>query len=786
MLFYGSNPVVSRVEDMFIGHAERDIDQHVPRSVFYDNHHRARWQNLNGNSVLLKNNIGSHEVPAFYCEASVGVAARAIQTALSDVYIEAQGSCAATGKFSILFRCTDNNNFWHVWFDAGVGLLRLQKKAAGVTTTINTISLNLSADTRYQLSVEATGTSIKCWLNDAHLISTTDSFNQTAKMHGIRMNIGARCYEFICREYIAWDRTYFSQSGDDSTGNGTIATPYKTLSKLESEALLSSGNHRFLLKSGERWRESNQFDNVEGSGTGWDDSQPIIIGRYDVGDKPRVTPALDKSSGWSGPDANGEYTLTGQSQTLMFLLEDGVRMNGATKSMNSRFHPLGSAYSGHNRCPVIGSLNPGDWYLDEGPDVLYYKPTSGAPSSHLIEISTGSAAAIRVSKCNHIIVQDLHAYASGHSSGPMNAHGGSSDFVWFRRNEVHTGIRGMVVGSLSTIVTDWRMSENDIHDQVWRGAGSTSPNPSNGCPRGQVAFNYIHDNFRLKADYGDMEIWMIGPADDNVTLEWNHCYQNGPTDDIPVAIGQCHVGCAHDDPSELIVRYNWIEGSTMGAFHHQSDEGNCTGEFYYNVIVACGTDKGPHNRKSGLSCRAGEGYTLNIKMHHNLIVDCEFSNGHDSNGCFNFWINSSGGTINADVYNNVIASFHGNGWYFKEWVNGGTLNLSLDGLLMHRSDANTNAVKLVRYTGNSSYSTSQLLGGAGTWQGDESLGSNMWHEDPTLKDVTNRDFRACSGSVIIDAAIRLTRPYQNHDIFAQKIANGKENLGAIEETTTCP
>ncbi|MBL9032466.1 MAG: hypothetical protein JNM80_12275 [Phycisphaerae bacterium] len=73
---------------------------------------------------------------------------------------------------------------------------------------------------------------------------------------------------------------YFSQSGDDQTGDGTAASPWKSLAKARQVLSASAGDIALLFRRGDVWREP----------IGIDAFQPnVTIGDWGEGEKPLLT-----------------------------------------------------------------------------------------------------------------------------------------------------------------------------------------------------------------------------------------------------------------------------------------------------------------------------------------------------------------------------------------------------------------------------------------------------------------------------------------------------------------
>lgn len=89
---------------------------------------------------------------------------------------------------------------------------------------------------------------------------------------------------------------HFAQNGNDTTGNGSITNPYKTLAKAQT---LSAGAHdrRFRFRRGDVWREDGVTFAIE---------HHCTIDAYGTGDKPKWTEFVyDLTPG----DLGGEWTV---------------------------------------------------------------------------------------------------------------------------------------------------------------------------------------------------------------------------------------------------------------------------------------------------------------------------------------------------------------------------------------------------------------------------------------------------------------------------------------------
>jgi len=107
---------------------------------------------------------------------------------------------------------------------------------------------------------------------------------------------------FFIFSFCGWATNYYvSNSGNDLTGNGTIATPYATLSKIQADVWLVAGDS-VLLKRGDSFYGSF---NLGQSGTVGND---IVISAYGTGAKPIITGFITLTT-WTD-EGGGIYSKT--------------------------------------------------------------------------------------------------------------------------------------------------------------------------------------------------------------------------------------------------------------------------------------------------------------------------------------------------------------------------------------------------------------------------------------------------------------------------------------------
>lgn len=99
---------------------------------------------------------------------------------------------------------------------------------------------------------------------------------------------------------------YFSQAGDDTTGDGSEASPWKTLAKAHAIIDASSGDVACLFKRGDVWVEvpavvfGQNAANSTGAAAVLSTKPNVTIGAYGLGDRPRFDhPHQTYTTGWA-------------------------------------------------------------------------------------------------------------------------------------------------------------------------------------------------------------------------------------------------------------------------------------------------------------------------------------------------------------------------------------------------------------------------------------------------------------------------------------------------------
>ncbi len=122
---------------------------------------------------------------------------------------------------------------------------------------------------------------------------------------------------------------YFSQSGNDTTGNGTQGNPYKSIAKAQAlhDAAADPANIAFLFKRGDEWNEATGFDVTK---------KNITVADYGTGAKPLFNKFTIKynASGWTQAGATNRWTRT-EASTIAWVRNQAARLTSPYQRMSS-------------------------------------------------------------------------------------------------------------------------------------------------------------------------------------------------------------------------------------------------------------------------------------------------------------------------------------------------------------------------------------------------------------------------------------------------------------------
>ncbi|UKS29602.1 right-handed parallel beta-helix repeat-containing protein [Paenibacillus sp. HWE-109] len=274
-------------------------------------------------------------------------------------------------------------------------------------------------------------------------------------------------------------------AGLDTKDGKSPETAWQTISKVNGAAL--QPGDKVLFKRGDIWRGGLFAPGASGTV-----NNPIVFGSYGPTNLP-----LPRISGgrlatdWQGPNANGEYywraVSFGQNGQIV-VLEDGRRLTG-----NNTEAKLPA--------PQKGSLASGEWAWDTVTTSVYYKPTSGLPSGHELEIVTNDRFAFSSNQKSYVELEDLDLYG-GYSYAALIY--GDSHHVSIRNSRMHGSDRH---GVRITVADDNKLIGNEIYDANFYGVFI-----ENGADRNLISGNTVHDIGVLRTDDGDSVGIYVGGA----------------------------------------------------------------------------------------------------------------------------------------------------------------------------------------------------------------------------------------------------------------------------------
>jgi len=529
----------------------------------------------------------------------------------------------------------------------------------------------------------------------------------------------------------AYATTYYvdASGGDDFNDGLSPQTAWKTISKVNSMDFKPGDT--ILFKRGEIWREQLI---VPSSGT---EGNPITFGAYGEGEKPKITGA-NVETGWEGPDENGVWKISGDSRHYKILLEDGQKLQKIS--------------------PTDGSdLNPGQWGGDDS-NYIYYKPSSGTPDDHIVELGTRKRL-LYINGKSYIKVENLRFEAGncsepGYNSGPLYLRGivvlQDSHSCEILNCEVSCG--GCLGISLNDC-TDCTIKSNELTYIEIR-AINIRGNSSDIT----VSFNHIYHigkkaSIRNGSNVSDKEGIAISSSGSqkpsNITVEHNVIHDIGCefSDKSTRAKGiVVYSGEGEGNITDIIIRYNKIFNCDGRGISLENVDGNH--EIYYNIIF----NNGIGNKESstfwgGLIIHTHIGTTSNVKVFNNIIWRNDGGPGTGSKANLYLEVRPDS-TLTFSFKNNIIGLFQNSSGYDLIYVPSGTLNLESDYNLFYEDSGNKNCIK----RGGKVYDFAHVLGDqSGYYSYDKSQDQNSIDQDPLFIDALNGNFHLQSTSRCIDA-----------------------------------
>jgi len=531
--------------------------------------------------------------------------------------------------------------------------------------------------------------------------------------------------------------------GDDSNP-GTQTQPWKTVSKVNSISFSAGDNIYF--KRGEVWRETLT---VPSSGS---DGNLITFGAYGNGDKPKITGA-DIETGWTGPDENGVWQISDSIWEHQILLEDGEKLYR------------------------LQSSDPADLSLGQfGGDSnhIYYKPTSGTPDDHVLELGVRKYP-LYINGKSYIKVENLRFEAGAYTSADpyksrtvVAIHDCNSCKI--SNCEVHFG--GFFGISLNNA------TNCDIENTEVTYIGRRGINIGADCS--DITISYCHVHHIGKKDTlnsegistGDKEGIAISAFSSegsqepyNITIEYNEIHDNGTdyaeksTNCKGICISQG--GADSGNITNVTIRYNKIYNCDGKGISLEGVNGDY--EIYYNIVFNNGIGEQDSGTSpwGGLIMGTATG-TANVKIFNNVFWKNDGGPGTGVKTNVRISV-GSGSTLALSFKNNIVGLFQDANGYDLYFASSGTLNLDSDYNLFYEDSDSKNCI----YWNGDTYDYAHILGSeSGYWSHDHSQDSHSLCQNPLFIDADNYDFHLQISSPCIDTGIGvgLTEDYEGNSV----------------------
>lgn len=168
----------TRILDLF---ADADGTLLTAHTIAPTNTPATSWSNLSGTVEILSNRASCKTAPGNSCLVTVA-------SGVADCVITAVLNLNANFG-GLIVRATDASHCWLITRDSG-DLAIYKLNGASVTRPAGT-AVGWTNGIDYVMEVTLAGSVISVTLDGAHLISTTDSFNATATIHGLYFDTAA-------------------------------------------------------------------------------------------------------------------------------------------------------------------------------------------------------------------------------------------------------------------------------------------------------------------------------------------------------------------------------------------------------------------------------------------------------------------------------------------------------------------------------------------------------------------------------------------------------------------
>lgn len=396
---------------------------------------------------------------------------------------------------------------------------------------------------------------------------------------------------------------YVDTTRPDDTGDGlSEAGAKKTIAGVNGLTLVPGDTVKFAC--GQSWLENTtlaaNFSGTPGSPITYTNFKRTSGVACEFSTLPRIVRGVAVTGTWVA-DGGGVYHSTGQTGT-------------AWSSFHEDWQVLGQATS--------AALTDGSWFIDDPADILYYKPTSGAPTDHTLH--RGSGASIGRSNSgaiSYVTFDGLNISGSGFYMA-----GAPHNNLVFRNNHFNNAKSCLVIQTSSGLDHGPFTIEHNVFDWCYTNVYLQAFN-TNGAERTvdtKILYNTVlHSN-------------MFGPVSNPGTPQPDVADRDG------FSLQNMH-------NSE--VAYNDISGradSPCGVTNWTA-----TGSVVHNFVVH---DNYIHDTTGGGVCNGGGGpASADVSIYNNLIVNFGGVTGVVPHGCLRLNRDQINPT-RSPVFNNTCAN----------------------------------------------------------------------------------------------------------------------------------
>ena len=380
-----------------------------------------------------------------------------------------------------------------------------------------------------------------------------------------------------------------SSTGSDRNDGLTGETAVKTLEKISAFPLFPGDS--ILLKRSDKWNEQLKLQKSGSPG------KPIQVDAYGIGEKPKITGVIniDPSSWEKVGDTDIYYVQTGRPYGVY---QDGVKI------IDDDRYNISDGNKTKGNPTLTGSG--GDWYYDSLTFRLYYRPTSGAPSDHIVQYSTQSHG-ISVNEQSYITIRNINLSHIGGTAVSINASEhitvDNCDISYTFEKGIHfRNSRGHNIAKNNTIT--------DVGDGIYWTENNKGPNLA---ANNTISYcNYVVSG----SQYNNNDGHAIGMqnGDRFVIRDNTVSYTNMPA--ILIWVGSGSTG------KECVIKGNVILAGNKKAYlksyygigigWHSTDDNALTGSRLYGNII----------KGSNAGFKLYRSHSPGVKVFNNTIYDC--------------------------------------------------------------------------------------------------------------------------------------------------------------------